>query len=708
MLPLLITKNFVRTFVVVDKAINDPPTLDPLDDLEIDEDAPLQTVQLAGISSGPLESEAVRITATSDNTALIPDPTVTYTSGESTGSLSFTPVANQSGTATITVTVEDAGLDNDFATTADNEMFIRTYVCNIKAINDPPTLDALDDLEIDEDAPLQTVQLAGISSGPFESEALRVTATSDNTALIPDPAVTYTSGESTGSLSFTPVANQSGTATITVTVEDAGLDNDFATTADNENFVRTFVVVDKAINDPPTLDPLDDLELDEDAPLQTVQLAGISSGPFESEALRVTATSDNTALIPDPAVTYTSGESTGSLSFTPVANQSGTATITVTVEDAGLDNDFATTADNENFVRTFVVVDKAINDPPTLDPLDDLEIDEDAPLQTVQLAGISSGPLESEAVRITATSDNTALIPDPTVTYTSGESTGSLSFTPVANQSGTATITVTVEDAGLDNDFATTADNENFVRTFVVVDKAINDPPTLDPLDDLEIDEDAPLQTVQLAGISSGPLESEAVRITATSDNTALIPDPTVTYTSGESTGSLSFTPVANQSGTATITVTVEDAGLDNDFATTADNEMFIRTYVCNIKAINDPPTLDALDDLEIDEDAPLQTVQLAGISSGPFESEALRVTATSDNTALIPDPAVTYTSGESTGSLSFTPVANQSGTATITVTVEDAGLDNDFATTADNENFVRTFVVVDKAINDPPTLDPL
>ena len=195
-----------------------------------------------------------------------------------------------------------------------------------------------------------------------------------------------------------------------------------------------------------------------------MQLAGISSGPFESEALRVTATSDNTALIPDPAVTYTSGESTGSLSFTPVANQSGTATITVTVEDAGLDNDFATTADNENFVRTFVVVDKAINDPPTLDPLDDLEIDEDAPLQTVQLAGISSGPLESEAVRITATSDNTALIPDPTVTYTSGESTGSLSFTPVANQSGTATITVTVEDAGLDNDFATTADNENFVR----------------------------------------------------------------------------------------------------------------------------------------------------------------------------------------------------------------------------------------------------
>ncbi|MDB4644904.1 Ig-like domain-containing protein, partial [Rubripirellula sp.] len=459
-------------------------------------------------------------------------------------------------------------------------------------VNDAPTLDSIDNLTIDEDAAAQTVNLAGITAGADEVQALKVTATSDNTDLISDPSVTYTSGDSTGSLSFTPVANQSGNATITVTVEDAGLDNDFATTADNEGFTRTFVVISKAINDPPTLDALDDLEIDEDAPLQTIQLAGVSAGPLETQTLRVTATSDNTDVIPDPSVTYTSGESTGSLSFTPVANQSGTATITVTVEDAGLDNDFATTADNENFVRTFVVVDKAVNDPPTLDPLDDFEIDEDAPLQTVQLAGISSGPLESESLRITATSGNTDVVPDPTVTYASGDSTGSLSFTPVANQSGTATITVRVEDAGPDNDFATTADNEDFVRTFVVVDKAVNDPPTLDPLDDLELDEDAPLQTIQLLGISSGPLESESLRITATSDNTALIPQPTVTYTSAESTGSLSFTPLPDQSGTATITVIVEDAGLDNDFATTSDNRQSGQDFVVSINMstfVSDP-----------------------------------------------------------------------------------------------------------------------
>ena len=51
--------------------------------------------------------------------------------------------------------------------------------------------------------------------------------------------------------------------------------------------------------------------------------------------------------------------------------------------------------------------------------------------------------------------------------------------------------------------------------------------------------------------------------MTATSSNTALIPNPTVTYTSPDATGSLSYQPVANQSGTAVITVTVRDAGLD-------------------------------------------------------------------------------------------------------------------------------------------------
>ncbi|MGC6443702.1 MAG: FG-GAP repeat domain-containing protein, partial [Rubripirellula sp.] len=119
----------------------------------------------------------------------------------------------------------------------------------------------------------------------------------------------------------------------------------------------------------------------------------------------------------------------------------------------------------------------------------------------------------------------------------------------------------------------------------------------------------------------------------------------------------------------------------------------------------NYSPTLDTLVGLTIDEDAAEQTVNLTGISAGGGESQPLKVSAVSSNTGLILDPTVAYTSAEATGTLKFTPVAEQSGVTTITVTVEDGGLDLDLATTEDNAAFSRTFDVTVDPINDPPTL---
>ena len=54
----------------------------------------------------------------------------------------------------------------------------------------------------------------------------------------------------------------------------------------------------------------------------------------------------------------------------------------------------------------------------------------------------------------------------------------------------------------------------------------------------------------------------------------------------------------------------------------------------------------------------------------------------------------MTYTSPNATGSLAFTPTQGTAGVVTITVTVEDGGLDNDLATTADNGSVQRSFTV--------------
>ena len=78
-------------------------------------------------------------------------------------------------------------------------------------------------------------------------------------------------------------------------------------------------------------------------------------------------------------------------------------------------------------------------------------------------------------------------------------------------------------------------------------------------------------------------------------------------------------------------------------------------------------------------------------------ETQTLTVTAVSNNTSLIPHPTVTYTSPNTTGSLSYTPVANANGSAIITVTVDDGG--------TGTHTVVRTFTVDVTAVNDQPTI---
>ena len=125
-----------------------------------------------------------------------------------------------------------------------------------------------------------------------------------------------------------------------------------------------------------------------------------------------------------------------------------------------------------------------------------------------------------------------------------------------------------------------------------------------------------------------------------------------------------------------------------------------------NVDAVNDVPLLDALSDTTISEDAAEQTVSLTGIATGASEDQPLRVTATSDNAGLIPDPTVTYTSPNATGSIAFTPVADEHGSATITVTVEDGGLDQNLATSEDNATVSQTFTVTVVSVMDRPVLD--
>ena len=171
---------------------------------------------------------------------------------------------------------------------------------------------------------------------------------------------------------------------------------------------------------------------------------------------------------------------------------------------------------------------------------------------------------------------------------------------------------MTVTDGGLDNNLGTPGDNGTVSRTFTVVVSGDNDPPTLDAIPDpAAILEDAGAQSVNLSGITAGGGETQVLTVTAISNNVALIPNPTVTYTSPNATGSLAYTPVANAFGTAIVTVRVTDDG-------TAFVE---RSFTVTVTAVNDAPSFTAGANQTVLEDAGPQTVVAwaTAISPGPW-----------------------------------------------------------------------------------------
>jgi len=96
----------------------------------------------------------------------------------------------------------------------------------------------------------------------------------------------------------------------------------------------SFSIPTAAVNRPPTLDRLNGLTLDENAGPQSVNLSGITSGMTnEASALTVTAISINPQLIPTQVLSYTSPDTTGTLSLALATNQYGGGAIAVTVNN---------------------------------------------------------------------------------------------------------------------------------------------------------------------------------------------------------------------------------------------------------------------------------------------------------------------------------------------------------------------------------------
>jgi nitrogen fixation protein FixH len=458
----------------------------------------------------------------------------------------------------------------------------------------------------------------------------------------------------TASRVYSQVRNAGPATTITISNLVEGTTYYFAATAydswglESDYSAETvYTVPVPVLNYPPTLTALSPMTIAENSATQNVPLAGISSGSAaEQQTLVVTAASSNPSLIPNPVVSYSSPNSTGSLAFTPSPNLYGTSTISVTVNDGGVPTNTVT--------RTFLVTVFSVNQRPTLSPITDVAAPEDSAPFTVSLTGISSGaPNETQTLSVTATSSSTALIPAPTVAYTSPSSNATLTLRPVATKYGTATITVNVNDAGTSNNIVS--------QTFLVNVTPVNDQPTINTLTNITMSVGGiTSKTVALSGIGTGATnETQTLTVTATSSDPAVVPSPTVTYSSPSATGSLLLVP-AGQIGSSLITVTVSDGGSENPTKS-----------VSFTVTINDPPTISDIAHRAIALGSNMPPTAFI-IGDTETSASSLTVTATSSNPTLVPNSNIVLAGSGANRTIAINPVANRTGTSTITVTVSD------------------------------------
>ena len=266
-------------------------------------------------------------------------------------------------------------------------------------------------------------------------------------------------------------------------------------------------------------------------------------------------------------------------------------------------------------------------------------------------------------------------------------------YTPAANYNGPDSFKFSVTDTGDGSSPALTSAE----ATVSITVNAVNDAPSFTKGADQTANGPVPQTVTNWAtNISAGPPDESGQTLTflvSNNNNAIFSVQPSISPA-----GTLTYTPAYGFDGTATVTVKLQDNG---GVALGGVDTSAPQTFTITVHALNNPPTLNALGNVIINEDAPLQTVNLSGITAGPIyeSSQNLTVTAASNNTAVIPNPTVTYTSPNTTGSISFTPVPNANGSATITVTVKDDG------GTANGgvDTFVRTFIVTVNAINDAP-----
>jgi VCBS repeat-containing protein len=286
-------------------AVNDPPVAGP-DAYASDEDTPLSVAGPGVLGNDDDPDSETTLTA-----SLVTGPQHAASFAlNADGSFSYAPAPNFNGVDTFTYVADSDGVASNTA----------TVTITVNAVNDPPvagndaygatedtalTVGAPGVLGNDDDVESDATLSAVLVSGPPVGQG--------SVALSPD-----------GSFVFTPAAHFNGSTAFTYQAvdDDAGVSN-----------TATVTITVAAVNDPPAISDIADVTIYANS--NTGPLS-FTIGDVEGLAgLAVSGSSSNTTLVPTANIVFGGSGAARTVTVTPAAGKTGTATITVTVTDGG-------------------------------------------------------------------------------------------------------------------------------------------------------------------------------------------------------------------------------------------------------------------------------------------------------------------------------------------------------------------------------------
>ena len=554
--------------------VDRPPVLEPIAAQTVNENERL-VIRLNGSDPDKEDQNAISFSAENlpEGARFNPDSAL----------FSWTPTYEQSGEYKGIVFIIKAGNLSDTVTTD----------ITVNHVSRPPVLAEISDRTVDE---TKTLIFTISGSDPDKEDEGKLVYSAEN---LPDGAKFIADSLK---FSWTPTYEQAGQyPNIVFKIQDgAGLTT-----------TRSITITVNNVNRPPQLADIEPKTVKENTPL-TIQLAG--SDPDKENEGKLTYSAEG---MPEGATLDAAG---GLFSWTPTFDQSGEYPIKFTVSDGELSDTKETTITVEHVNRAPQMTDIA---PQTVNENEELTIKIDA-----------SDPDKEDKGKVTVSVSG---LPEGAVFDASGNS---ITWKPTYEQSGTySDIKVTATDAaGLSTE-----------KTITITVNHVNRPPVLKDVPAVTVKEN---EAVGFTLEASDPDKEDEGKLKYSADN---LPKGA---SLNASSGAFSWTPDYDQAGKHTITFKVSDG--------TAEASTSVQITVENV---NRPPTIKGPGSETVTAG---ESVSLTYSGDDP---DGDKLTFSADDL-----PAGASLSGS--GSFSWTPGENQTGSHTFTVKVSDGKEEASISTT--------------------------